>query len=168
MTDARDKGGFQDARAARHRNRAMDPRVVRTIDYLRNDPRRTEIATLARRVGLGRSQLEHLFKRDTGISIRRYVTERRLQAAAARLRTSDERVSEIAWRVGYTDASNFNHAFTKRFGVSPTDYRRSTAALTGDRALARGARPAPTAQMTNTLQIEPRDRDCGPDAAEQS
>ncbi len=120
----------------------MDPRVVRTIDYLRDDPGRTPIVTLARRVGLGPSQLEHLFKKHTGISIRDYVTERRLVAAAARLRTSDERISEIAWKVGYTDASNFNHAFTKRFGVSPSDYRRSAAALSGDRGVRRRAATA--------------------------
>jgi AraC-like DNA-binding protein len=111
----------------------MDPRVVRTIEYLRNHPGPNGIATLATRVGLGRSQLEHLFKRDTGTSIRRYVTERRLLAAADRLRTSDDRISEIAWRVGYTDPSNFNHAFMKRFGTSPTEYRRSALPLCNDR-----------------------------------
>lgn len=106
----------------------MDPRVARTIEQLRTCFGRPTIAILAKSVGLGRSRLEHLFKRDTGRSIREYVTEMRLLAAADRIRSSYDRISEIAWNVGFTDFSNFDHAFRKRFGASPTEYRDSLAA----------------------------------------
>lgn len=81
------------------------------------------MAKLAEDVGLGRSRLEHLFKVEEKVSIRAFVQERRLVEAAAILAATEERVSVISYQVGFRDVSNFNHAFKKRFGVTPREYR---------------------------------------------
>jgi AraC-like DNA-binding protein len=81
------------------------------------------VTELARQVGLGASRLEHLFKTHVNTTIRDFVRERRLLEAAERLAGSEERVSVISFGVGFGDVSNFNHAFKKRFGVSPREYR---------------------------------------------
>ena len=36
-----------------------------------------------------------------------------------------ERISQIAYSVGFGDVSNFNHAFKRRFHMSPRQYRAS-------------------------------------------
>ena len=36
---------------------------------------------------------------------------------------TDERISQIAYSVGFGDVSNFNHSFKQRYGMSPTKYR---------------------------------------------
>ncbi|MFL6247263.1 MAG: helix-turn-helix transcriptional regulator [Thermoanaerobaculia bacterium] len=90
---------------------------------------RVRVSELARQVGLGPSRLEHLFKLDARISIRDFTRERRLLAAARLLETTEERISTIAYEVGFHDVSNFNHAFKRRFGISPRVYR---AGLHGD------------------------------------
>jgi AraC-like DNA-binding protein len=87
------------------------------------------VANLARDVGLGPSRLEHLFKYDAKVSIRAFVQERRLVEAAAILAATEERVSVISYQVGFRDVSNFNHAFKKRFGVTPREYREQQDAL---------------------------------------
>lgn len=84
---------------------------------------RMRVGDLARHVGLGASRLEHLFKHEARISIRDFVRERRLEAAATLLKTTEERISAIGYYVGFTDISNFNHAFKRRFGLSPRAYR---------------------------------------------
>jgi AraC-like DNA-binding protein len=33
-------------------------------------------------------------------------------------------IGDIAYRFGFSDAARFSHAFRKRFGVSPSEYRR--------------------------------------------
>ena len=81
------------------------------------------MSDLAQSVGLGASRLEHLFKSEARISIRDFVRERRLSEAAVMLRTTEERISTICYAVGFSDVSNFSHAFKKRFGVSPVAYR---------------------------------------------
>lgn len=102
----------------------MDRRVRRIIEMLDLEPHcRLHVGELARRVGLGSSRLEHLFKTNARVSIRDFIRERRLAAAAALLETTEERISVIGYQVGFRDASNFNHAFKRRFGVSPRRYR---------------------------------------------
>jgi len=33
-------------------------------------------------------------------------------------------IGDIAYRYGFSDAARFSHAFRKRFGASPSEYRR--------------------------------------------
>jgi AraC family transcriptional regulator of arabinose operon len=87
------------------------------------------VTELANSVGLGASRLEHLFKQEALVSIRDFIRERRLSAAAHLLASSVERVSVISFRVGFQHVANFNHAFKKRFGVSPRQYRAQRAEL---------------------------------------
>lgn len=106
----------------------MDTRVAMIVRFL--DDRwctPVRVAELAAHVGLGVSRLEHLFKQETRISIRDYIRERRLMAAAELLAGSEERVSVISFRVGFLHVANFNHAFKKRFGSSPRQYRAARA-----------------------------------------
>lgn len=86
------------------------------------------MSELAARLGLSASRLEHLFKEHVNLSIRAYVHERRLRRAAELIASTDERISQICYASGFSDPSNFNHAFKKSFGVTPKEYRRATAA----------------------------------------
>lgn len=86
----------------------------------RNPP---SVEVLAANIGLSTSRLAHLFRDNAGMSIQSYIVEQRLQAAAKLIVQSDERISQIAYRVGFNDVSNFNHAFKRRFGMSPRQYR---------------------------------------------
>lgn len=102
----------------------MDRRVRSIVAWLDIEWREpVRVTELARQVGLGASRLEHLFKVHAKTSIRDFVRERRLLEAAERLAASEERISVISFGVGFGDVSNFNHAFKKRFGVSPREYR---------------------------------------------
>jgi len=81
------------------------------------------IEELAGNVGLSVSRLAHLFRRELGMSIQSYIVERRLVMAAMLIVQSDERISQIAYSVGFGDVSNFNHSFKRRFAMSPREYR---------------------------------------------
>lgn len=98
-------------------------KVVEIIDGRWRLPLRVE--ELARHVGLGASRLEHLFKEEARTSIRDFIHERRLREAARMLVSSEERVSVISFHVGFQHVANFNHAFKKRFGVCPRQYREN-------------------------------------------
>jgi AraC family transcriptional regulator of arabinose operon len=98
-------------------------KIVQVIDECWRMPVRVE--DLARHVGVGVSRLEHLFKDEARISIREFIHERRLREAARLLVSTEERVSVISFSVGFQHVSNFNHAFKKRYGVSPRQYRNA-------------------------------------------
>src|ERR1700682_825853 len=105
-------------------DRLMDRRIRRVtsvLDQQYKDP--PSIEQLAGAVGLSASRLSHLFRNETGTSIQGYVLERRLVMAAMLIAQTDEQISQIAYRVGFGDVSNFNHSFKRRFGMSPREYR---------------------------------------------
>ena len=104
----------------------MDRRIkrVRTVldEQYRDPPSIHELSTM---VGLSASRLAHLFRDEVGMSVRSYVVERRLQMASMLIVQTHERISQIAYGVGFNDVSNFNHSFKKRFGMSPGEFRKS-------------------------------------------
>ena len=104
----------------------MDRRIRRTksvLDQQYRDP--PSLEALAEDAGLSVSRLAHLFRDETGMSIQSYIVERRLLMAAMLIVQSDEQISQIAYRVGFGDVSNFNHSFKRRFAMSPREYRAS-------------------------------------------
>ena len=104
----------------------MDRRIRRIRTVLEQEYRDPpSVEQLADAVGLSSSRLAHLFRSEVGMSIQSYIVERRLLMAAMLIVQSDERISQIAYSVGFGDVSNFNHSFKRRFQMSPRAYRAS-------------------------------------------
>ena len=76
-----------------------------------------------REVGLSRSALGERFARHIGMSPMRYLSHRRLQYAADRLRHSKAPVSQIAYEIGYESDAAFSRSFKREFGASPAAFR---------------------------------------------
>ena len=102
----------------------MDKRITDVLTLLEREWRRDHrLEDLATSVNLRPSRLEHLFKEAVKRSIREVIQTRRLDEAAKLIGASYERISEIVYFVGFRDVPNFNHAFRRRFGMSPREYR---------------------------------------------
>ena len=102
----------------------MDKRVRAVLMFLDlNYSQPIRCHEIAAKTGISLSRLEHLFKWYMHQSIRSYVQQRRLEKAAHLLLTTSTRVSEVANAVGLNHISNFTHAFTKAYGMSPRAYR---------------------------------------------
>ena len=82
------------------------------------------IQELANRLHLNRSYMSELFSQDTGMSIKSYLTEKRMQWAAIMLQAPERSIKSIAAACGYEDSLYFSRAFSKYFGVSPQQYRK--------------------------------------------
>lgn len=67
--------------------------------------------------------LAKLYKKRTGIAIKAYINEYRIEKAKELLRTSDMNISEIAVAVGFDNFSYFSTLFKKSTGISPKDYK---------------------------------------------
>jgi len=78
---------------------------------------------LARAAGLSRAHFSREFRRAYGESPHAYLLTRRLERAAAMLRTTDRSVTEICFSVGLQSVGSFTTSFTRTFGMSPTAYR---------------------------------------------
>lgn len=67
------------------------------------------------------SGLQKLFRRSVGD----YVARRRLTAAARELQQTDRTALDIAVEFGWGSAEAFTRAFSRVWGVTPSEYRRS-------------------------------------------
>jgi AraC-like DNA-binding protein len=102
-----------------------DARIERAITLLNSDiARRWTVELLARAVGLSRPVFARQFSRALGLSPMRYLTQRRMQLAAALLHGSDAALAEVARRVGYESEFAFNRAFKRHYDVPPGVYRQ--------------------------------------------
>ncbi len=104
---------------------AMDDRVLRTIMELDRHPLSQKFSetTLVNHVGLGRSQLNALFLKATGMSPRRYYERRRLDECERLLTHTQMSSKEIALDLGFGSESHFSHWFRGHKGVSPSVFR---------------------------------------------
>ena len=101
---------------ARHLLRARDLADARYFEPL-------EVDDLARAAGLSRAHFSREFRRAFGESPHAYLLTRRLERAAALLRTTDRSVADICFSVGLQSVGSFTTSFTRTFGASPTAYR---------------------------------------------
>lgn len=101
---------------ARHLLRAKDLADARYFEPL-------GVEDLARAAGLSRAYFSREFRRAFGESPHVYLLTRRLERAAALLRTTDRSVAEICFSVGLQSVGSFTTSFTRTYGVSPSSYR---------------------------------------------
>jgi AraC-like DNA-binding protein len=101
---------------ARHLLRARDVADARYFEPLGVDD-------LASAAGLSRAHFSREFRRAFGESPHAYLLTRRLERAAALLRTTDSTVADICFSVGLRSVGSFTTSFTRSYGMSPTAYR---------------------------------------------
>lgn len=68
--------------------------------------------------------LGRLFKQTTGESFSSYVINMRMNIAKELLKNTEEKLTDIATKVGYNDLSYFLKAFKKNTGLAPLEYKR--------------------------------------------
>jgi AraC-like DNA-binding protein len=105
--------------------------VVEFIERCYQD--KTRFSEVARAAGVSRSHLCRIFKRVTGLSLNRFLTRRRLQAAKVMLRNPGTPIQQVASTVGYHDPSHFNRVFRRWEGQTPSLYRRQVVRQAGPR-----------------------------------
>lgn len=101
---------------ARHLLRAKD-----LIDARYREP--LDVATLAAAAHLSPAHFSREFRRAFGEPPHQYLLTRRLERAAALLRTTDRSVADICLLVGLRSVGSFTTSFGTTYGLSPTAYR---------------------------------------------
>jgi AraC-like DNA-binding protein len=101
---------------ARHLLRAKDLADARYFEHL-------DVDDMAAAAGLSRAHFSREFRRAFGEPPHAYLLSRRLERAAALLRTTDHSVAEICMSVGLQSVGSFTSSFTRTYGVSPNTYR---------------------------------------------
>ena len=101
-----------------------NPHVEQALEFLEQHfTEKMELETVGRAVNLSKYHLSRLFRQEMGISLGRYIEQRRIEYAKVLLASSSLSVGEIGERVGFGSSMYFSNVFRKTEGISPRGYR---------------------------------------------
>ncbi|MGH9404771.1 MAG: helix-turn-helix domain-containing protein [Terriglobia bacterium] len=104
----------------------MDKRIEGALEIIRSEYQKPlRVTDLAKRVGLSRSHLAFLFKKESGVTFKACLREERLNNAVKLLggdysTVKLASVKQAAYSVGYLSVSSFGRDFKRRFGENPS------------------------------------------------
>ena len=102
--------------------------IIRLREYIAEniaDPL-LDTAKIARHFGYSTDHIRRIYKEETGLSPKEYLSELRLSEAKNLLRRATAySVGEIAEQCGFSDRFYFSRFFKKKTGLTPLDYRKS-------------------------------------------
>lgn len=110
-----------------HENTIAENNFISTVqEYIQNNyMNEVRLSALAEQLSVSQEHLSRVFKKETGMGFKEYLTGFRLQKAEEMLKHETGRaVSEVAYACGFNDGNYFSYIFKKAYGVSPTEVRR--------------------------------------------
>ncbi|MDD5351126.1 MAG: helix-turn-helix transcriptional regulator [Chthoniobacteraceae bacterium] len=109
---------------------SCDERLLRAMLCLHDTPLQYPFPAgqLQRTTSLGRAQLDRLFCEEFGTTVRVYWERLKLDSAMSMLETTEIPVKEIAYNLGFKQASHFTRWFSQRVEITPQAFRSQRAA----------------------------------------
>ena len=103
-------------------------RFADLVTWMTNNPTAAmSVEILARRASLSLRQFFRRFKEQFGTSPAMFVETLRLNEARRRLTAGEPSIDNLAESVGFRGRDSFQRAFTRRFRVTPSKFRRNFA-----------------------------------------
>ena len=101
-----------------------NPMICECITYLDTHYReKIDLEELASTLGYTKYYLSTCFKKETGVSISEYITEKRIAYAKLMLKNPSIDMQEISDELCFANPSHFSAVFKKMTGLTPTQYR---------------------------------------------
>jgi transcriptional regulator GlxA family with amidase domain len=98
------------------------PAIREYIDAHVHEP--IKVSQLAALVNVHPVYFARAFKSSCGMSVLRYVRQRRVVAASATMMSSSPvRLVDLANQFGFADQAHFSRVFREEFGASPSKFR---------------------------------------------
>lgn len=103
-----------------------DRQVLQAARFI-NEHFRQQITAndIAAAAGFSPNYLSRKFREAAGIGVHDYLVFIRLRNAAFELLSTDDSVTDIALRSGFSDSNYFKDVFKKKYGVTPREYRKA-------------------------------------------
>ncbi len=116
---------FSTLLAQQQRGVATDKRITPVLSCIHQDVAYPHtIASLAKIACVGATQFKKRFIASTGMGLREYLINVRMEKARALLSNTDMPIIAVAVNVGYDDVSAFTRRFKQHVGMPPTRFKR--------------------------------------------
>ena len=98
--------------------------VKKVIDYIeKNLEKEINLDNISKNIGYSKFYLNRIFTEYTGITMYKYLHNRRLTVAAEKLVKTDKPIIQIAYEAGYDTQQSFSFAFKQIYLYPPKIYR---------------------------------------------
>ena len=98
--------------------------VKKVVDYIeQNLEKEINLDKISKNIGYSKFHLNRVFTEQTGITIYKYLQNRRLTIAAEKLVRTDKPITQIAYEAGYDTQQSFTFAFKQVYLYPPKSYR---------------------------------------------
>ena len=98
--------------------------VKKVIDYIeKNLEKEINLDNISKNIGYSKFYLNRIFTEYTGITMYKYLQNRRLTVAAEKLVKTDKPIMQIAYEAGYDTQQSFSFAFKQIYLYPPKIYR---------------------------------------------
>jgi len=99
--------------------------IKRTLDYIEEHLEDVITLEMLEHVSLmSKTSFYIQFSSIMGVTVKEYITKRRLNISACKLVETDRKVIDIAFEAMYNSSEAYSRRFKKEYGVSPTEYRK--------------------------------------------
>jgi AraC-like DNA-binding protein len=96
--------------------------MLQYIQYNLFDNEKLRVETLASEFNLSANYVSEYFKKKTGETLKEFILKSRVNVAYSRIQHSGKSMNEIAWELGFTDASHLSKMIKKYF---PPDHQNT-------------------------------------------
>lgn len=101
---------------------SFDPRIGQVLHLIDDvEFKKTKISGLAGKIGISESRLQHLFKEQVGISIRKYLLWKRI-VDGINFAVRGRDFSTAAFEAGFADGAHMSRTFKAMFGINLSDF----------------------------------------------
>ena len=99
-------------------------KISRSVEYILGNYKNSEISVgeIAEKSFMSEVYFRKLFKKEYGISPKKYIMDLRIRNAASLILTGYYSLKEVAFMSGYNDYKHFSVEFKRAIGVSPSEY----------------------------------------------
>jgi YesN/AraC family two-component response regulator len=98
------------------------------VDYIKwSRSEHIKVSQIAAYFGYNEKYLSHLFTVISGISLKQYILQQKMELAKFLLTDTNQNISEVSLQLGYKDCHNFMKSFKKIVGLTPTEFRNAYA-----------------------------------------
>lgn len=116
---------FTSRMAAENGPHGLSQKIVLAVDYIYDHlHEKISVGAMAEFLGMGKTYLCDLFRRETGITVGAYIRKKKIEAAKKLILYDGCTSEEAAAAFGFSSASHFINAFRKETGVTPGEYKR--------------------------------------------
>ena len=106
-------------------SRQNNPHIAQAREYIQShlSDRNLSLSSMAEALGMSGSYLSRLFSKNLNINYSSYVNQMRIQASLKELLSTENTISAISERYGFSSVRNYIYAFKKQYRMTPGEYR---------------------------------------------